>query len=157
MEPLHSTIGSLARQMLDDFTRNEEQNGSQYWQLREEAQWQHHLLVDACKGAIETPQACDAVFKVLIEIYLAENREQAEEFLYDIEPYDNLTDLTAWLSASHKNVEYVTAVLRQENPSSGMEVLAKAHKLYLQEIGRRIVKVLQEYVLRNAYAEEYLN
>lgn len=157
MEQLHSTIGSVARRMLDDFTRYEEQDGSQYWKLREEGEWQHHILMDACEGRIDYPQAYDAVFKVLVEIYLAENREQAEEFLYDIEPYDNLTDLNAWLGASHKNVEYVTAILQRGNPSSGLEVLAKAHKLYLQEVGRRIIDALEEYVAHSVYVESSLN
>jgi hypothetical protein len=157
MQQLQETIGGVARQMLDNFTKEEERDGLQFWKLREDVEWTHHLVMTACGDKMSSPQAHEAVFKVLIEISLAENREQAEEFLNDIEPYQNLAELTAWLNGSQQNVEFVTAVLQRGNPSSGMEVLAKAHKLYLQDIGRQIIDALQGYVVENVYAEKPLN
>jgi len=157
MEQLQSTIGGVARQMLNNFTREEERDGLQFWKLRENVEWPRHLVMAACGDRLDHPQAHEAVFKVLIEISLAENREQAEEFLNDIEPYHNLAELTAWLNGSQKNVEYVTAVLQRGNPSNGMEVLAKAHKLYLQDVGQQIIDALQGYVVKNVYAEKPLN
>lgn len=157
MQQLQSTIGGVARQMLDNFTREEKRDGLLFWKLREDTEWTHHLVMAACGDKMNSPQAHEAVFKVLIEISLAENREQAEEFLNDIEPYQTIAELTAWLDSSQKNVEFVTVVLQRGNPSSGMEVLAKAHKLYLQDIGRQIIDALQGYVVKNVYAENPLN
>lgn len=157
MEQLQVTIGSVARQILDSFTRNENPDGSYTWHLREDIERQEYLAKEVLGNVGVQPETQNAVFKVLLEIYLAENTEQAEEFLGDIDPYDNIADLTTWLNASDTHVQYVTKALRKGNVNDGTQVLAKAHKLYLHDIGSKVIEAIQKRVLQYAHAEISVN
>lgn len=151
MEQFHSTIGSVAREMLNNFTRKDRNDGMPFWDLRENVEWQHRLVVDACGERVLGPEAYSAVFKILLEIYLAENKEQAEDFLYDIDPGSNVSELTAWLHASDKHVDYLNRVLRRGKPADARNLLAEAHKLYLQDLGVRLIEAIDGYILQYIY------
>lgn len=151
MEQFHSTIGSVAREMLQNFTRKDRKNGAPLWDLRENVAWQHRLIMEACGERQLGPEAYSAVFKILLEIYLADNREQAEDFLYDIEPCQDTAELTAWLHASEKHVEYLNRALRGQKSTDARKILAEAHKLYLQDLGVRLIEAIDSYILQYLY------
>lgn len=151
MEQYHSTIGSVAREMLQNFTRKETGNGAPFWDLRENVAWQHQLVTDACGERVAGPAEYSAVFKILLEIYLAENKEQAEDFLYEIDPCTEVSELTAWLHASNRNMDYLNRVLYHGKPADARHMLAEAHKLYLQDIGARLIEAIDGYILQYIY------
>lgn len=143
-----SNIGSISRRFLQNFTKKTHSNGGTFWDLRENIEWQHQLVMEACNNQMLSPEVYSAVFKILIEIYVADNREQAEEFLYDIEPYGELSDLTAWLAAAPENVTYLSTVMREGNAQDAEAALAKAHKRYLVDIGTNLIDALEQYIAR---------
>ncbi len=151
MEQYHSTIGSVAREMLQNFTRKETGNGAPFWDLRENVAWQHQLVMDACGERVAGPAVYSAVFKILLEIYLAENKEQAEDFLYEIDPCTEVSELTAWLHISDRNMDYLNRVLYHGKPADARNMLAEAHKLYLQDIGARLIEAIDGYILQYIY------
>ena len=153
MEQLQTTrinIGSLSRQILQNFTQKERKDGSTFWDLRNDIEWQHQLAIEACEQSMLSPESYATIFKILIEIYVAENREQAEDFLYDIEPYAEVADLTAWLNAAPENVDYLTEAICQGTAKNGVEALAKAHKLFLIDIGMNLIEALAQHVAKEA-------
>jgi hypothetical protein len=157
MEQVQVTIGNVARQILGSFTMDENPGSLRSWHLREDMGRQERLVKEVLGSVGVYPETQKAVFKVLLEIYLAENKEQAEEFLDDIEPYDNIADLTAWLNDSESHIRYVTEALQEGNSNEGVQVLAKAHKFYLHHIGRKVIEAIHKRVLRYERAEISLN
>lgn len=151
MEQFHSTIGSIAREMLQNFTRKDQKDGAPLWDLREHATWQHRLIMEACGEGLLRPETYSAVFKILLEIYLADNKEQAEDFLYDIEPCQDTKELTAWLHASEKHLEYLNRALRSQKSTDAHKILAEAYKLYLQDLGTRLIEAIDGYILQYIY------
>lgn len=140
--PHRHTLGSICRVMLQNYTRHTRQDGRKYWDLREDVDWQHQLVMDACGDRMLSPEAYAGVFRILMEIYIAENRAQAEEFLGDIEPYAGIEDLTGWLHSSAQNLDYLTRALREGYCRDGAEALARAHQLFLIEIGHNLIEAL---------------
>lgn len=151
MEQYHSTIGSVAREMLQNFTRKETGNGAPFWDLRENVAWQRQLVMDACGERAAGPAVYSAVFKILLEIYLADNKEQAEDFLYEIDPCTEVSELTAWLHTSDRNMDYINRVLYCGKPADARNMLAEAHKLYLQDMGARLIEAIDGYILQYIY------
>lgn len=146
MEQLQSTIGSVAREMLKNFTKRDNRNGRQVWDLREYVDWQQHIVMEAYGGRELCPEAYGAVFRILLEIYLARQREEAEEFLREIEPYDNVSELTTWLDSSSENIKYVNRALAENYSTNGITVLGRAHQLYLQDIGRKLIDAIERHI-----------
>ncbi len=144
MQHTNSLISIVSRQMLKNFTKKRN-NGSQYWDLKQDIDWQHNIVMDVYQDRNPSPEVYNAVFKVLLEIYVSENEEQAEEFLYDIEPYTEVSDLTRWLHSSPQNVQYLTIVVQSYQPQNGIQALAKAHQLYLQDVGQHVIEAIKEH------------
>lgn len=144
--PHRHSLGSICRVMLQNYTRHTRQDGRKYWDLREDVDWQHQLVMDAYGERMLCPEAYASVFKVLMEIYIAENRAQAEEFLGDIEPYAGIDDLTGWLYSSASNLDYLTRALRERHYRDGAEALARAHQLFLIEIGQNLIEALSRVI-----------
>ncbi len=153
MEQVQANIGSISRKVLENYTKKDHKDGTQFWDLREDVEWQHHLVMEAYKDRMLCPEAYNTVFKILMEIFIAENEEQAEDFLYDIEPHQDINELTSWLHSSPQNIEYLTAALRENGVSDGVKILAKAHKLFMQEIGNNLIQAISEYLAKNTYLE----
>lgn len=146
--PHRHTLGSICRVMLQNYTRHTRQDGRKYWDLREDVDWQHQLVMDAYGDRMLCPEAYASVFRVLMEIYIAENRVQAEEFLDDIEPYAGGDDLTGWLHSSEHNLDYLTRALRERPYRDGAEALSRAHQLFLIEIGQNLIEALSRMIRR---------
>ena len=140
------TLGSLCRVMLQNYTRHTRQDGRKYWDLREAVDWQHQLVMDAYGERMLCPEAYASVFRILMEIYIAENRAQAEEFLDDIEPYAAAEELSGWLQSSTQNFDYLTRALRERHYRDGAEALARAHQLFLIEIGQNLIEALSRMI-----------
>lgn len=154
MEQLYSSIGSLARQMLGNFTRRTRRDGTPYWDLREDVDWQHQVVMEAWGNRMLCAEAYNTAFKLLLEIYIASNEEEAEEFLYEIEPYSEVRDLTGWLNSAPEHVEYLTEVLQADPPRDGREALARAHWLFLQDAGERLLKAIKHCMEREEALQE---
>ncbi len=151
MEQLQSTIGSIAREMLRNFTKKEHSSGRQIWDLREYVDWQHHVVMEAYGDRELCPEAYASVFRVLLEIYVAEYREEAEDFLRDIEPYDTLSELTSWLDSSPENIKYVNRALQENYSTNAMNILARAHQLFLLEVGKNLIQAIERHIQRPVF------
>lgn len=151
------TIGGVAREMLESFTRRTRSDGSSAWSFRDDIEWQHRILSRALKCS-ELPECCsEAVFYVLMEIYVAENVEQAEDFLSDITPYQSLDKLTSWLNADPANLDYVTQVLQEKAINDGKMLLAQANLLFLKNIGTRVITAIEDYISTSTLVSPSLN
>jgi len=146
MEQVYPTIGSISRQMLSNFTVRERGDGERFWDLREDIDWQHSIVMDAYGRRMLSPEAYATVVKLLVEIYVASNSEEAQEFLNDIEPYRETEELTGWLHASDSNIDYLTRILQHRTYADAEEALADAHKLFLQEVGKSLIASIEEHV-----------
>ncbi len=146
MEQNHLTVGSISREMLKNFTRKHRSNGRQYWDLREDVDWQHRIVLTANNNRMLSGEVYSNIFRLLMEIYIAENTEQALEFLQNIEPYDTVSHLTGWLDASPENLKYLNQSLDDDFSNNGMKLLAKAHQMYLLELGQNLVHAIDDYI-----------
>lgn len=153
MEQVQVNIGTISRRFLENFTRKDLKDGTKIWDLKEDVEWQHNLVIEAYEDRMLCPEAYNTVFKILMEIFVAENDEQAEDFLYDIEPYNDINDLTSWLHSSTRNIEFLTAALRENGVTDGEKVLEKAHTLFLQEIGFNLIEAIKAYLAKGAYQD----
>jgi hypothetical protein len=153
MEQTRITIGSISRQILENYTKKDYKDGAQFWDLRDDVEWQHNLVIEAYKDRMLCPEAYNTVFKILIEIFVAENEDEAEDFLDEIEPYEDINDLTSWLHSSTQNIEYLTTALHENGVSDGVKILAKAHKLFLKDIGTNLIRAISEFLAKDAYFE----
>ena len=146
MEHVQVTIGSISREMLKNFSRRQRSNGRQCWDLREDITWQHRIVMAAYNDRILTSEVYSNIFRILMEIYVAENPEQAIEFLQEVEPYDTVSQLTGWLDASPENIKYVNLALQEDSMASGMTILSRAHKLYLKEVGLNLISAIDSHI-----------
>ncbi len=151
------TIGSISREILDNFTKKTLKDGSQFWDFREDIEWQHHIVMDAYGHRMLCPEAYNTIFKILMEVYIADNSEQAEDFLVDIEPHATTSQLTGWLHSASENVEYLSRAMAVVTSNDGTEALAMAHKLFLQEVGASLIQAIKRYIGENALLENSLN
>ena len=150
MEHASLTIGDVSRQMLFNFTRKRRENGSTMWDLRPDADWQHRLVMETYQNPMPSEENYTAIFRILMEIHIADNQQEAMEFLEQIEPYEDVSDLTAWLNASKQHVRYLDAVLTEEEPGDAIRALATAHQRYLQDLGTKLIRRLHTYVQQDA-------
>lgn len=146
MDQVFPTIGSISRQMLSNFTVRERGDGERFWDLREDVDWQHSIVMDAYGQRILSADAYATVVKLLVEIYIASNTQEAQEFLNDIEPYREIEELTGWLHAADSNLNYLTRVMQQRQYIDAEEALADAHCLFLREIGKNLISAIEEHV-----------
>ncbi|MEL6821761.1 MAG: hypothetical protein AAFP70_08380 [Calditrichota bacterium] len=146
MDQVFPTIGSISRQMLSNFTVRERGDGERFWDLREDVDWQHSIVMDAYGRRILSADAYATVVKLLVEIYIASNSEEALEFLNDIEPYREIEELTGWLHAADSNLDYLTRVMLKRQYFDAEEALSDAHCLFLQEIGKNLITAIEEHV-----------
>ncbi|MCB0263508.1 MAG: hypothetical protein R3C41_01690 [Calditrichia bacterium] len=146
MEQNHLTVGSISREMLKNFTRKHRSNGRQYWDLRDDIDWQHRIVLTANNNRILSAEVYSNIFRLLMEIYIAENIDQALEFLQNIEPYDTVSHLTGWLDASPENLKYLNLSLDDDFSNNGMTLLAKAHQMYLLDLGQNLVHAIDNYI-----------
>jgi len=146
MEHLNNTIGSISKEILKNFTKKEGSTGKQIWDLRKDIDWQQHIVMESYGNRTLCPEAYASVFRILLEIYIAESRDEAEEFLQNIEPYDTIPELTAWLDSSPQNIEYLNKALSTDEHTNGLEILECAHRLFLQEIGLSLISSIYRHI-----------
>ncbi len=157
MQHVHPTIGEVSRQILQNFTRRELNDGRRIWGLEKEIEWQHQIVQNALDASIVTSEVYSSIFRILLEIFVANSQEEAEELLLEIEPSSDIKELTGWLHSSEKNIEYLNRVLRSKEISDGAAVLAAAQKMFLQEVGSRVISEIQRYIQQKEYASPALN
>ncbi len=146
MEHLNNTIGSISKEILKNFTKKEGSNGKQIWDLRKDIDWQQHIVMESYGNRTLCPEAYASIFRILLEIYIAESRIEAEEFLQNIEPYDTIPELTTWLDSSPDNIEYLNKALLENDRTNGLEILERAHQLYLKDIGLNLISSIYKHI-----------
>lgn len=151
------TIGGVAREMLENFTQKTRPDGTVFWDFRDDVEWQYRILSSAMQAAEVPGSVNSAVFHVLMEIYVAENVEQAEDFLADIAPYATPDELTNWLNSDTRHLEYVTEILKHKIVKDGETLLAYANRLFLKRIGSRLISAIDRYLKENRVAMPSLN
>lgn len=157
MHQVQPTIGEVSRQILQNFTRRELNDGRRIWDLEQNVDWQHEIIRNALQDPIENPEVCSSIFRILLEIFVASSQEEAEELLLEIEPSSDLRELTGWLHSSEKNIEYINQVLQIASSADGLTLLAMAQRLFLQDTGRRIIDEIQQYIHQKEYSSPALN
>ncbi len=148
------TIGQVAQQLLNNFVKEKRQEGPDYWVFQSSADWQHRIIEDISDSPILCPDIYSAVFRVLLEIFVADNEEQAEEFLWDIEPDISEVELTSWLNASPRHIHYLTIALRENNVKDGGDILRKAYRLFLIDIGMNLINNISRFLSQQVKLEK---
>lgn len=148
------TIGQVAQQLLNNFVKEKHQDGPAHWIFQSTADWQHRIIADIWDSPILSPDVYSAVFRVLLEIYVAENEDQAEEFLWEIEPAISDAELTGWLNASPRHIHYLTIALRENNVKDGGDVLRKAYRLFLLDIGMNLIHNIGRFLTQQEKLEK---
>lgn len=156
-QQLSNNIGIVAREFLKNFTKKTRTDGSQFWDLARDIDWQHNLVMEAYGERMLCPEAYCSVFKILVEVFVASNREEAEEFLLDIEPYANISDLTGWLNSDSANIDYLTKVINHHNPADGVSALSIAHRSFLMDVGQKLINGLQTRATESVMFEKTIN
>ena len=156
-QQVFTNIGTIAKEFLKNFTRRTRNDGSQFWDLSQDVEWQHNLVMEAYGDRMLCPEAYTTVCKILVEVFVASTPEEAEEFLLDIEPYVNISDLTEWLHSDSANIEYLSEALTSVQPADGVTALSIAHRQFLQDVGFRLLKGLQSRISEPMMYEKTIN
>ncbi|RMG25834.1 MAG: hypothetical protein D6732_21975 [Methanobacteriota archaeon] len=154
MEQQVLSIGDVARQLLNRFYKTSREDGSEVWLFQSDEDWQHQIIADVSDSPLQSPEQYSAIFRVLLEIFVAENQEQAEEFLLEMEPMVTPGELTAWLHASTSNLHYLTLALHKNNVKEAEDLLLGAYKIYLQNIGENIIRNINIYLNKKEHFEK---
>ncbi len=148
------SIGHVAQQLLNNFVKEKRQVGPDYWIFQSSEDWQHRIIADIWDSPILSPEIYSAVFRILLEIFVAENEDQAEEFLWEIEPAVSDAELTGWLNASPQHIHYLTIALRENNVKDGGDVLRKAYRLFLLDIGKNLIRNISRFLTQQEKLEK---
>ena len=146
MEQQNQSIGSIARAMLKYFTPTHTDDGQISWQLGEAPEWVKRVIQQSCPGQSISPDFSNALFNILMEIYIADNYEEAVEFVLQMEPEKDIERLTAWLHKAPEHLQYLTNVLANNPVADGVTLLSLAYQDYLTEIGLRLTSAIDDYV-----------
>lgn len=146
MEQQNQSIGSIAKAMLKCFTPTHFDEGQIIWQLGEAPEWVKRVVQRSYPDQSISPDFSNALFNILIEIYIADNYEEAAEFVMQMEPEKDIERLTAWLHKSPDHLQYLTNVLATNPVADGVTLLSLAYRDYLREIGLRLIGAIEDYI-----------
>jgi hypothetical protein len=146
MEQQIQTIGSVVRAMLKYFTPIYTDDAQISWELSDVPDWVSQIIQACWPNQPINTEISNILFHIFLEIYIAENYEEAVEFVMQIEPEEDIEKLTAWLHKNPKNLQYLSNVLANNPVADGVKLLSQAYQDFIMEIGLRLTSAIEDFI-----------
>lgn len=143
------TIKKVAEEMLNNFESRKRENGSEYYALKKNIEWQQNIIHKAHLDRMPDDDIYSRIYDFLCDFADADSDATEEDFreiIFNKEPDPYTSDLTAWLNNDVNNVYYLTEVLEEFEVKGGFEALSLAQQKYIQEIGNALLDAIIEHL-----------
>ncbi len=146
---MDKTIQEVAKQMSDNHKACKRDDGSTYYHLKKEVQWQRDIINNLTNNDWYSDATIEYMHRAL-ELFANEDKDATEdhlqELVYEIEPDVYNHDLTAWLAEHVNHMQYVDEILEAVEVKDCAKLLMMAQGAQISEVASATLQAIIEYI-----------